>query len=92
MSFEVAWSALDRPRLSMPERLVRTVQKYSYEYALYHRISCLPASARRGWNAKKGTLTELKEKYPDVWNHWVVIEGRTTEYLSVWISQQKNRA
>jgi len=40
------------------------------------------------WNGKKGTLAELKEKYPDVWNHWVVIGGRTPEYLSVWISMQ----
>ena len=43
------------------------------------------------WNGKKETLAELKEKYPDVWNHWVVIEGRTPAYLSVWISMQKNK-
>jgi len=43
------------------------------------------------WNGKQETLAELKKKYPDVWNHWVVIEERTPEYLSVWISMQKKK-
>ena len=43
------------------------------------------------WNGKQETLAELKKKYPDVWNHWVVIEERTPAYLSVWISMQKKK-